>query len=139
MKNIKIIIATHKKYEMPKDDMYIPLHVGKAGKRAGHKIDFCILITLGAFEQDFPDGQRQKGASVHHQGFTGQLDGPSVKRAPTVNQIDNWLGVAEQIDGNPREHQRHIFNSRVHGLRRPSLIFHGDGPRHGRIEESNHC
>ena len=32
MKNIKIIIATHKKYEMPKDDMYIPLHVGKAGK-----------------------------------------------------------------------------------------------------------
>lgn len=30
--NIKIIIATHKKYFMPSDDIYLPLHVGKAGK-----------------------------------------------------------------------------------------------------------
>ncbi len=32
MKNIKIIIATHKKYQMPKDNMYLPLHVGAEGK-----------------------------------------------------------------------------------------------------------
>ena len=32
MKNIKIIIATHKPYKMPEDDIYLPLHVGKAGK-----------------------------------------------------------------------------------------------------------
>lgn len=32
MKNIKIIIATHKQYFMPSDDMYLPLHVGKSGK-----------------------------------------------------------------------------------------------------------
>ena len=32
MKDIKIIIATHKKYFMPADDMYLPLHVGKSGK-----------------------------------------------------------------------------------------------------------
>ncbi len=31
-KDIKIIIATHKKYEMPKDKMYIPVHVGADGK-----------------------------------------------------------------------------------------------------------
>ncbi len=30
MKDIKIIIATHKKYQMPKDKMYIPLQVGAA-------------------------------------------------------------------------------------------------------------
>lgn len=30
--NIKIIVATHKKYQMPKDEMYLPLHVGKVGK-----------------------------------------------------------------------------------------------------------
>ena len=30
--NIKIIVATHKKYDMPKDEMYIPLHVGAEGK-----------------------------------------------------------------------------------------------------------
>jgi hypothetical protein len=31
-KDIKVIVATHKKYEMPKDEMYLPLHVGKKGK-----------------------------------------------------------------------------------------------------------
>ena len=30
--NIKIIVATHKQYEMPKDEMYFPLHVGAYGK-----------------------------------------------------------------------------------------------------------
>ena len=32
MKDVKIIIATHKKYWMPVDDMYLPLHVGREGK-----------------------------------------------------------------------------------------------------------
>lgn len=32
MKTIKIIIATHKKYQMPKDDIYIPVHVGAEEK-----------------------------------------------------------------------------------------------------------
>lgn len=30
--NIKIIVAAHKAYRMPSDPMYLPLHVGKAGK-----------------------------------------------------------------------------------------------------------
>ncbi|WP_434662565.1 DUF4422 domain-containing protein [Klebsiella sp. MISC125] len=30
--NIKIIIATHKRYVFPNDEIYIPLHVGKVGK-----------------------------------------------------------------------------------------------------------
>ncbi len=29
---VKIIIATHKKYRMPKDSMYLPVHVGAEGK-----------------------------------------------------------------------------------------------------------
>ncbi len=32
MKNIKIIVATHKKYQMPEDKMYIPIQVGAEGK-----------------------------------------------------------------------------------------------------------
>lgn len=31
-KNIKVIIAAHKNYEMPTDEMYIPVHVGAEGK-----------------------------------------------------------------------------------------------------------
>lgn len=32
MKNIKIIVATHKKYQMPKDKIYLPVQVGADGK-----------------------------------------------------------------------------------------------------------
>ena len=32
MSNIKIIVAAHKKYKMPKDEMYIPVQVGAEGK-----------------------------------------------------------------------------------------------------------
>lgn len=30
--NIKIIVATHKKYHMPNDEIYLPIHVGAEGK-----------------------------------------------------------------------------------------------------------
>ena len=30
MKNIKIIVATHKKYQMPENELYLPVHVGSA-------------------------------------------------------------------------------------------------------------
>lgn len=32
MSDIKIIVATHKPYQMPSDDIYFPVHVGAAGK-----------------------------------------------------------------------------------------------------------
>lgn len=32
MKNIKVIVATHKKFNMPKDLVYLPVHAGKEGK-----------------------------------------------------------------------------------------------------------
>lgn len=35
MKNIKLIVATHKAFQMPKDDnLYLPIHVGAEGKEA---------------------------------------------------------------------------------------------------------
>lgn len=37
---VKIIVATHKKYEMPKDSIYLPLQVGAEGKESlGYKGD----------------------------------------------------------------------------------------------------
>ncbi|MYL62249.1 DUF4422 domain-containing protein [Bacillus hwajinpoensis] len=32
MSDIKILVATHKKYEMPEESMYLPIHVGREGK-----------------------------------------------------------------------------------------------------------
>ena len=60
MKNIKIIVATHKKYSMPSDDIYLPIHVGKEkndlileykGDNEGHNISlknpyYCELTGL---------------------------------------------------------------------------------------------
>ena len=39
-KEIKVIVAAHKKYPMPTDPMYLPVHVGAAGKeRIGYQTD----------------------------------------------------------------------------------------------------
>lgn len=40
-KNVKIIVATHKKYDMPMDELYLPLHVGAEGKvdKNGNTLD----------------------------------------------------------------------------------------------------
>ena len=42
MDDVKIVVATHKKSAMPKDEMYLPLHVGAAGKfnTDGSPVDF---------------------------------------------------------------------------------------------------
>ena len=34
MKDVKVIIAAHKEYKMPKDKLYLPLHVGAKGKES---------------------------------------------------------------------------------------------------------
>ena len=42
MAKVRIIVATHKKYDMPTDKMYLPLHVGAEGKfnEDGSPLDF---------------------------------------------------------------------------------------------------
>lgn len=43
--NVKIIIATHKKYQMPTDELYLPVHVGAEGKidNAGNPLDLGYI------------------------------------------------------------------------------------------------
>ena len=39
-KKVTVVVATHKKYQMPKDKMYLPLHVGAKNKdKIGYKTD----------------------------------------------------------------------------------------------------
>ena len=46
MKKIKVIVATHKKYDMPKDKLYLPLHVGAEGKDdIGYEKDNNSIIS----------------------------------------------------------------------------------------------
>ena len=46
MKKINIIVATHKKYKMPRDKMYVPVHVGSEGKEENIDDDKNSLILL---------------------------------------------------------------------------------------------
>ena len=43
--SVKVVVATHKKYKMPMDRMYIPLHVGAEGNRGpkGEELDFGYI------------------------------------------------------------------------------------------------
>lgn len=34
MKDVRIVVATHKRYRMPEEKMYLPLHVGREGKES---------------------------------------------------------------------------------------------------------
>ena len=43
-KNIKVIVAAHKKYQMPENEMYIPVQVGAEGKE---KIEGYTKTTQG--------------------------------------------------------------------------------------------
>lgn len=53
---VKIIIATHKKYEMPKDEMYLPVHVGAAGKKNEDGTD----LNLGYVKDSTGDNISEK-------------------------------------------------------------------------------
>ena len=58
-KKIKVIIATHKKYDMPSDKMYLPLQVGAEGKddlgykRDNTKANISLSNETGNFKGGF--------------------------------------------------------------------------------------
>ena len=58
--NVKIIIAAHKVYQMPKDDMYIPLHVGAEGKKDKKGKD----LELGYIKDNIGDILKQLTANT---------------------------------------------------------------------------
>lgn len=48
-KNIKVLVAAHKKYWMPSDEMYLPLHVGHA--IAKQEIGFQGMTAAKIYQQ----------------------------------------------------------------------------------------
>jgi hypothetical protein len=54
--DVKIIVATHKAYRMPKDKMYLPVHVGAEGKDIdlARKDDLKAALErkIAAFKRD---------------------------------------------------------------------------------------
>lgn len=48
MKDIKIIVAAHKKYDMPDNNLYLPVFVGADGKEdiSGYKRDDTVVVIF---------------------------------------------------------------------------------------------
>lgn len=59
MDNIKVIVAAHKKYRMPEDNMYLPVHVGAEGKKDGNG----NRLNLGYVMDNTGDNISTKNAS----------------------------------------------------------------------------
>ena len=61
--NIQVIVATHKPYAMPADDMYLPLHVGAEGK------DVIVIVPTAGGSSNFAMGSEVNltfGGNVVH-------------------------------------------------------------------------
>lgn len=59
MKDIKIIVATHKPYRMPEDSIYLPVHVGAEGKIS----DDGSPLDLGYTKDNTGDNISEKNAN----------------------------------------------------------------------------
>ena len=83
MNNVKIIVATHKKYKMPEDEIYIPLQVGAEEKESlGYEKDntgdnissknsyYCELTGLYWVWKNCSDDYK---GIVHYRRFFGMF------------------------------------------------------------------
>lgn len=109
MKDIKVIVATHKKYKMPKDPMYIPIHVGAEGKQligyitdnTGDNISkknasFCELTGLYWAWKNL-DAQ-YIGLAHYRRHFKGKNKGNTpFEKALTLKEADKLLDSADVI------------------------------------------
>ena len=115
-KDILIIVATHKKYWMPADDMYVPIHVGKEGKsdlgyigdNTGDNIskknaNYCELTGLyWAWKNLDAD---YLGLAHYRRHFTdASMKGSKQERVLTKAKLKKLLTKADVILPNPRNY-----------------------------------
>ena len=107
--NIKIIIASHKQYWVPKDDVYLPLHVGKKGKKnigligddtgdniSGKNSNYCELTGLywawKNLEADYI-------GLVHYRRYFTHKDGHNNEdKKKYILQHNDWLNLLGKCD-----------------------------------------
>jgi len=118
--NIKFLVATHKKYPMPEDAMYLPIHVGKelsslplpwAGDNSGDHIsfknpNFCELTALyWAWKNLDAD---YIGLAHYRRHFTLQKPGPFCKNKFSYvlksTEVEQLLNTTSVILPKPRNY-----------------------------------
>lgn len=92
--NIRIIVAAHKKYWMPKDPVYLPVHVGASGKE-----------SIGYQRDD--EGENISDKNAHYCELTGLY-------WAWKNLEADYLGLAH--------YRRHFSNGKIIGDKRSKVI-----------------
>ena len=68
--DIKIIVATHKKYWMPVDNMYLPVHVGAVGCHQAGRAYSGHRVQRGAQERDRRSAENSNIRGLYSADFT---------------------------------------------------------------------
>jgi hypothetical protein len=117
--NVKIIVAAHKPYQMPKDPAYLPLHVGREGKRGigfngdntGENIsaknyNYCELTGLYWAWKNLKDAEAI-GLVHYRRHFVSQKNrqGKKWQRILTGEEIEKLMSEYDIIV----PHKRHYF------------------------------
>lgn len=114
--DIKLIVATHKTYQMPNDDMYIPVHAGAAGKDdigyirddSGDNIsiknkNYCELTALYWAWKNLPADYM--GLVHYRRHFTAKgLKGGKFDRVITSQQLEKVLSGSDIVVPTPRNY-----------------------------------
>ena len=118
-KKLKCIIATHKTYEFPKVDYYVPIHVGKArnnnelgiqGDNEGDNISlkngsFCELTALyWAWKNDFFSDVEYTGLVHYRRYFNGQGLTLKDKGIASEDELLSYLKSADCVVSKKRNY-----------------------------------
>lgn len=115
MRDIKIIVATHKPYWMPKDPLYLPLHVGREGKNdlgytgdnTGNNIstrnaNFCELTGLYWAWKNLH--AEYLGLAHYRRHFTLKKRGSTSADVLTKTQAEHCLEKTDVLLPKPRNY-----------------------------------
>ncbi len=132
--DIKVLVATHKPYRMPEDEMYLPLHVGREGKadlgfagdNTGDNIsaknaNYCELTGLyWAWKNLSADAV---GLAHYRRHFVGAGRGSDrFDRVLTKPEAEALLAQADVLVPNPRRYYiETTYDQYVHAHHREGL------------------
>ena len=112
MSNIKVLVATHKDYEFPEDEMYTPIHVGKGIKNNGFGVmgddsgdhislknqTFCEITGLyWAWKNEFFKEYDYCGLVHYRRYFFGESEKLKEKSIASGGDFDNILKKYDMI------------------------------------------
>ena len=132
--NIKVIVAAHKPYDMPKDELYLPLHVGAEGKESfgfigdntGENISFKnpYFCELTGLYWAWKNLDCDYLGLAHYRRHFGEQNGKQILKSDTAKTL---LSSTDIILPKKRNYYiENLYSHYVHTLCREPLDITGE-------------